>query len=173
MSEYEQADLEMMWIKLSFSNTYLILGIGYRNSALPVTYWDKLSANISEIIANFDHDKMLIAGDLKDDLLNPDKHHLRELIDSFSFHQLVKDPTRITPNSKTLLDPIIVGSPELVQSAKVLPQHCSDHCPITVSISPSTCRNTHKRNIWLYNQANCTAIKRELSFTHTIFSLCT
>jgi hypothetical protein len=33
-----QPDLEMMWVKVSFDKTHIVLGIGYRNPALPVIY---------------------------------------------------------------------------------------------------------------------------------------
>lgn len=162
---YEQDDLELMWVKVTFQDNSIILGVGYRNPALPVSYWEKLQSNISEIAASFEHEKIVIVGDFNDDLLNPNKHYLNDIIDSFSFHQLVTEPTRITVNSRTLLDPIIVGNPQIAKNITVLPRNCSDHCPVMATISSTIRTTSYKRQIWLYKRANWRALKRELAET--------
>ena len=144
-------------------NIELILGVCYRNPALPVAYWERLTENISEIVASFDHNKIVLVGDFNDDLLNPNKHHLKDIINHFSFHQLVDAPTRSTHNTNTLLDPIIVGDHNLFRNVTVLPPNCSDHNPILAKIEQCTTRSSHKRKIRLYKHANWTSLKRDLS----------
>jgi hypothetical protein len=75
------------------------------------------------------------------------EHYLRDLIDSFALHQLVTKPTRITPTTQTLLDPLIVGNPQLVQSISVLPPSCSDQSPVMATFLLPTRRNSYKRKI--------------------------
>lgn len=163
LHDFEYNDLELMWVKVSSGNIELILGVCYRNPALPVAYWERLTENLSEIVASFDHNKIVLVGDFNDDLLNPNKHHLKDIINHFSFHQLVDTPTRSTHNTNTLLDPIIVGDQNLFNNVTVLPPNCSDHNPILAKIEPCITRSSHKRKIRLYKHANWTSLKRDLS----------
>jgi hypothetical protein len=58
-----------MWVKVTFQNNFIVLGIEYRNPALPVSYWEKIQTNLSEIVATFDHERVVLVGGFKDDLL--------------------------------------------------------------------------------------------------------
>lgn len=54
-------------------------------------------------------DDLLVLGDLSCDLLQPDKNgsegsDLLDLCDIFNLECLVKEPIRVTPTSKTLID---------------------------------------------------------------------
>ena len=119
LSPYESDGLEMLWLRILINDKTYILGASYRNPACLVEYWDSLSENISNIVDTFGSQNIIIMGDFNENLLNHNVHHLSDLIDSFNLSQLITEPTRITLNSETLLDPVIVGRPNLASSAGV------------------------------------------------------
>ena len=54
------------------------------------------------------YNSVLLAGDLNEDLMNPNLHHLKDILAMNSMINLITLTTRITEHSSTLLDPIIV-----------------------------------------------------------------
>jgi hypothetical protein len=72
---------------------------------------------------------ILILGDFNIDLL---KSHLawESTIHLFGLKQLVKEPTRITPTSATLIDHIYCTTPLNVTNVQTLHNAMSDHCPV-------------------------------------------
>jgi hypothetical protein len=124
--------------------------LGVRNPAHPVSYWDKLLANIVNAAAIYGTDKLIIVGDLNDDLLHP-PCHLSDVIDTLNMFQLVEEPTHFTSHSESLLEPTIVGQPNLFKNISVLPQGVSNHCPVVIEISSNTPKIVYKHSIWLFN----------------------
>ena len=51
---------------------------------------------------------MYMLGDLNEDLLKVNK--LEQILNKLNLYQLIKEPTRITPRSKTLIDVIITNN---------------------------------------------------------------
>ncbi len=160
MLELEQPDLELLWVKLTYGHSSYIVGVCYRNPAHPVSYWEKLLENLANAAAIHGTHRLIIVGDLNDNLLRQ-PCHLSEVIDSLNMVQLVTDPTRYTPQSQTLLDPIIVGQQSRFRNVSVLSQGLSDHCAVVVEILSDVPKTMYKRKIWLYNKANWDAIKRD------------
>ena len=74
---------------------------------------------------------LVITGDFNIDLLRPEQPQVKQYIDmleSLNLHQHVEQPTRITANSKTLIDHIISNIPSRVTHTGVLPcPTISDH----------------------------------------------
>jgi hypothetical protein len=74
---------------------------------------------------------ILILGDFNIDLF---KSHLawESTITLFGLKQLIKEPTRITPTSNTLIDHIYCTHPLNVTNVRTLHNAMSDHCPLHV-----------------------------------------
>ena len=72
---------------------------------------------------------ILLMGDLNCDLLsdNPRSQALLSFCTSENATQLIKQPTRVTESSSTLIDIILVSSPCLVKSSGVMDLTISDH----------------------------------------------
>lgn len=161
--------IECMWLELRINQKKLIFGTFYRNPALPVLSWDHISNNIDAVVSRYGVDNVLIMGDLNQDLLNPNLNHLKDIINSFAFCQLVTEPTRVTPTSKTLLDPLICGvvTANLITNVTVSAPFCSDHSPVSADLlfeaNPS---KLIKRQIWLYDKANWVAYNNKLGETN-------
>ena len=160
---YESPDLELLWLQVKAPGRAFILGVGYRNPALRVEYWERIDNNISRVVDAFGSQNIILVGDFNEDLLNRNLTHLTDILDSYNLHQLITSPTRITPNTSTLLDPIIVGQTSLVHSAGTLPASCSDHCPVFVNLNIELPKRiTYKRRIYDYNRSDWQTIENEL-----------
>jgi len=53
--------------------------------------------------------------------------HLLELSESYQYTQLIKEPTRITNNSSTLIDLFLTNEPKKIASTGVMVLGISDH----------------------------------------------
>jgi len=63
----------------------------------------------------------IIMGDTNCDFLKRNDHkYVKNTLSSFGLEQQIKDPTRITPQSSTLIDIIATTHPEYVKSSIVL-----------------------------------------------------
>ena len=92
-----------------------------------VEYFNKLES----LIANIDLEKResILIGDTNCDFLKPTNYtaHLKRLIKTYSLAQLIKEPTRTTHTTQTIIDHIITNRPERVYESGVIPCGISDH----------------------------------------------
>ena len=73
---------------------------------------------------------LILTGDLNLDRLRPERTEgkfLLSLEEVYGLECLIKDPTRITPTSETLLDVILTNKPELFKTSGALNPEMSDH----------------------------------------------
>ena len=77
---------------------------------------------------------IFILGDLNCNLLkeSPEKRVITELCDDVNLKQIIKDPTRITDTSQSLIDIILVSTEAAILESGVLHSTISDHFPIYV-----------------------------------------
>ena len=76
----------------------------------------------------------LSPGDINRDLLNNQIYSVwNDYVEPFGLTQVVTEPTRVTSNSKTLIDHIYCNCPENVKSVSVPKLGLSDHFPIFVT----------------------------------------
>ena len=75
---------------------------------------------------------ILILGDLNCNILKsgPDSNALQEFITESTLTQVISKPTRVTDESLSLIDVILVSSPSLVESSGVINTSISDHLSI-------------------------------------------
>ena len=59
---------------------------------------------------------------------------LLDLFEQFDMQNIVDEPTRLTPQAKTLIDLIVITRPGLINIKGVLPLGISDHCLIYASL---------------------------------------
>lgn len=127
--------VEYLIIKLCIKNFSLGLAVVYRpdDSSLG-------SLNIiSDVVMCFhSHDiqQFVILGDFNVNLLSnrPSSKFFNELLSQHSCLQLVKDPTRVTESSESLLDPVITNLNLDNVSANVLDFCFSDHNVVTCTV---------------------------------------
>ena len=76
---------------------------------------------------------------------------------------MITEPTRITPTSSTLIDPILTNNPGIIRDSYVLCNFCSDHCPSVVELNffiPK--EKSYIKEIWDFDNANYDAINHHL-----------
>lgn len=156
-------ELECVWIELLLPKTKpLLVGACYR----PPTQSDYFrlledtlssSENVMKetfLLGDF-NTNVLSAGKVKKDLLSSFKSLLR----IFDMCQLVTQPTRVTANSETCIDLIIVSDPEKITQSGVIPTGLSDHyltfCTRKISRGAFSSHNTVKiRSMRNYNASH-------------------
>ncbi len=125
--DLELQNLESVWLDITHNRHRITLGTVYRPPKSPVYKWNLFAQMVENaLVALFDN--LDIVGDLNDDLLPDTPFHLKNIMKSFQLSQLIDEPTRITPTSRTLLDPIVTNNLNLVKT--------SHHSPV-ITMAPS------------------------------------
>ncbi|MCP3899199.1 MAG: hypothetical protein GY707_05745, partial [Desulfobacteraceae bacterium] len=162
--DLETDDIEAMWVEVRTINKKFYLCITYRSeSQTDHTYWDILQEQITEIRTNY-NPKIIICGDLNADHRTKHGEHLSEFVFTNNFTLLVKEPTRITDKSATMLDQFITNCPDQVKHIGVLtPLPDCDHCLIELSLKLKTTKlKPYTRIMWNFKEANFEAYRRKL-----------
>ena len=68
--------------------------------------WDNKNINIERAIDK--NPNIVLLGDLNENLLNDNLSNLKHVILINNLEKVIKEPTRITPNTTTLLDPTLI-----------------------------------------------------------------
>ena len=112
---------------LCCSPGYIVTTI-YRPPDKPVAYFDQIETLLSS--TDLEGKESILMGDLNCDLLcesNNNTKNLRRLLFTYGFSQLIKEPTRTTSNSRTIIDHIITNRTDLVSSSGIIYCGISDH----------------------------------------------
>ena len=105
-----------------------ILTTIYRPPGKPVSYFSDLESLFGKLESQ--NGESVIIGDTNCDFDTPldnDTRHLRNILNSFGYTQLIKDATRTTRSTSTVIDHIITNRPDIVSSCGVRPCGISDH----------------------------------------------
>ena len=89
-----------------------------------VSYTECLIASLES-----ENKKSIIMGDTNCDFLNPSNNNtknLKRISNSFELTQLIKEPTRTTATTKTIIDHIITNKPNMVSNSGVISCGISD-----------------------------------------------
>ena len=74
---------------------------------------------------------LLIIGDLSSDLtpngMNDKGRRLKTILNNYNFKNMIKDPTRVTETTKTVLDLVIVNDASKVVTSGVQDIYIADH----------------------------------------------
>ncbi|XP_028403422.1 uncharacterized protein LOC114526119 [Dendronephthya gigantea] len=110
-----------------------------RSKAFLVNTWYRPPSSPSEafhafekIIGRIDSEdkEHYLLGDINCDMLSPGAYNTSTLIDLFNIYglsQLIDEPTRVTPSSRTLIDLCVTNCPQKIVNAGVLHLGISDH----------------------------------------------
>ena len=72
----------------------------------------------------------VLAGDMNCDLLKPrdnDTKHIKRIYSIYQLKQMINEATRITSDTKTLIDHVSTNKPDRVSSSGIVPCGISDH----------------------------------------------
>ena len=127
--------LENVTIQLKIGNyrSFIVTAL-YRPPDKPVEYFDELESLISSIESE-DKDTIMLGNTNCNFLDNSDNDtkHLKRILMTYKMTQLIKEPTRTTSDTKTLIDHIIVNKTDMVLDSGVIPCVISDHDAIYIT----------------------------------------
>ena len=135
--------LENIFIKISLNTRTLIVGGFYRppnsNANNFISDFDSILSYVCPI---FDH--VIIMGDLNVNFFNLNTP-ISDCFESYGLLQILNEPTRITDSTSTLIDPIFVNNPDLVDSVgTILTDDISDHNLVHVTLNLKSFKPRHK-----------------------------
>lgn len=130
-TDLEDEVIECIWIEILFPKTKsFLIGIVYRppdsSKHLCADFNCKFDSML--LTASSEDKECILTGDINCNYLVPSDHkEIKSIFASFGLKQLISTPTRITRESKTLIDIICSNEPEKIYSVKAISAGLSDH----------------------------------------------
>ena len=100
---------------------------------------------------------VILLGDINVDFLNLSNYEILDCLTLFNLSNVIKEPTRVTGNSSTLIDPILVSDACRVLDAGTISvdNSISDHKATFVTMKTETpLLKSYTREVWNYKNAN-------------------
>jgi len=119
------------------------------------------------------NENIIITGDQNSNILCSNNNKLIDFVNIFNL--VINKPTRISGNTITLLDPIILSDALNCNYSDVLiiPRHISDHdAAITFIKCPKATSKSFTREIWLYDQTDYVRFNQMLTDINWNETLC-
>ena len=161
----EIPEIEGLWLEINVVNTKFLLLVIYRTESNSNNlFWQTLQNNIDDVRSE-NNLPIMIIGDLNADPQTRHGRCLREFADNNFFTIHVKEPTRITENSASILDQILTNFPTLVKEVNVdAPLSTSDHCLISAKCLFKIKRQkVYMRRMWNFGRANFDLFRQTLA----------
>lgn len=128
--DLERDDTECLWIEIDILNSKnLLVGCMYRPPDSSAYLNKDFNNNLDEMLSRVNNNSLetFLLGDINANYLQKASHkELKNILSSHGLKQLVKEPTRVTKDTKSLIDVILTNSSH-VQHTKVIPLSVSDH----------------------------------------------
>ena len=159
-------DLEMVWLECTVRSQKILISCLYkppRNKATFLDKFDQIIGNINEKRTNF-----VILGDFNIDLLgepNNDIIQFNLLLKKHQLYNIVKQPTRITETSATLIDHIVIPKQcqQKINNVHAIDPGLSDHHIIYCSINILSPRKKPiYRTVKNYKNVNIDQLKQDI-----------
>ena len=153
--ELEVDEQEILCVEICTGKIRLLVCVCYRPPNANVSFWDDLQSSL-DLANQAGFDNIILIGDLNSHPGTYNGNKLEFLSASNNLKILIKEPTRITSTTSTILDQIIV-SDHLQTNTTIVGPHIdtSDHCEISCYLNvfiPN--QNAYKRIIWDYTNAD-------------------
>ena len=122
---------ECLFIELTIKNVKVAIGVMYKPPKIPYGVFATVQESLAYITTKYTH--TLICGDFNINYLQPESYPTSffqlNVAEPFGLTQVVKDPTRITSTSSTLIDLMLVSNVNNVKKVGVIDvPGISDHC---------------------------------------------
>ena len=142
--EIEASNIEAPWVEISLPNAkpFLICTV-YRPPSSNSEWIDQFEEELS--IAQATGLEVILMGDFNiDDTVNSNKKW-QHLIDLFDLFQMIREPTRVTETTSTIIDHVYTSHPDNIIESFVSPYSISDHFPVcfTRKISNRISKSKH------------------------------
>ena len=141
-----EEDSEAIWIQIQLCKTNFLVRCVYRAPNESLEGFDYLDDLLR--YATRKNVEVIILGDLNCDYLNDSLDKTKRLLEFLAaneLEQIIKEPTRVTCNTRSLIDLLVTSTPSLFRSSGVLSTTISDHYPIFGLMNgPAICPHKHR-----------------------------
>ena len=134
-SAVSDCNFQQLWLKVQCKKlkSFLLCTV-YRPPNSPISFLEDLEkAFLDSLLAGME---VIIIGDLNCNLQGncPDGRALFDFCSTLNLTQLVKEPTRVTERSQTLIDIVLTTNMNIVNSCEVKSSTISDHSLVCVTL---------------------------------------
>ena len=150
-NDLESENIEAIWVEIMphKSKSYLLC-VMYRppdnSKYLHCNFVELLSDMLLNATINV-KEEVILTGDLNVNYLKAKDHHeIKAVIASAGLKQLIKKPTRIDGETKTLIDIFATNNPFVIKDTNVIPTSISDHEMIGAVRKLNCKKHNHKPN---------------------------
>ncbi len=167
---------ENIWLEIFVSHRKIIFGSLYRSPSQSAVERDKYFKSLDDNLNKIDliKETVIFGGDFnsrsqmwwQNDINTPEGNKLYDLSVKHSLTQCVRDPTRITSNSRSCLDLLFTNSPGIFNGVSVSsPISGSDHRSLTGHLlMPTTTESpSFVRRQWKYDQADIDGLNNSIN----------
>ncbi|KAK3106046.1 hypothetical protein FSP39_011601 [Pinctada imbricata] len=157
---------ETIWLTVQLKGVALNICAIYRPETSRGDFWDRLENSIGNALEESPH--LILNGDWNINFLNNIPTRINDMLLIYSLNNLITEPTRVSNNSATCIDPIFVSDEiENIESGVIntdnqLTDHFATYCSLNLI---SNVPQSFRRDVWLYNQANFDQLKNDLHNT--------
>ena len=135
---YKELQPELIFVETEINNIKVLISCIYKSPSTRYGVYGDIAEILAFMSTKYDH--CIIAGDMNIDFLRPNSAECRyfrnNIINPLSFTQIIDSPTRITADTCTLIDLILVNSPDSVKCSGTIDlPGISDHKLIYCSYS--------------------------------------
>ena len=132
IAKYDNSDIEATWLELKVKSQRLLVGCIYRPPDSE-GFYDKFLPILERISAN--RKNVIITGDFNSNMLDNSGNgkKFKDVLQLVNFKNVIKNPTRVTEHSSTIIDLICTNNMPKVNSAGVIDFCIADHKFIYIS----------------------------------------
>ena len=152
--DLQTEETESIWLQVHLKNSKdILLGITYRPPNSLATWYEKIEAELEN--ASREATDLVLMGEFYINLnLASSNVRWNTIIETKSLVQLVKETTRLTEATSSLLDHIYVSRPDYAHGVQVHKLGLSDHYPITLTLNKKKNRNNKGHSMIKYKCRN-------------------
>lgn len=159
--DLEDARIESIWVEIMLKSYNILVCCFYRSDfiATPSNFITHMQPSIEEALDYTPY--VVLVGDINIDFINMNNTQLRDCLSMFNLNNVITEPTRITANSVTLIDPVLVTDSCDVLNSGIIPVDAkvSDHRATYISLKINLClSNCYYRDVWIYKHADYTTL---------------
>ena len=136
LSQISESSFHQLWINIqSKKNRSITICVTYRPPDCALNcFEDHFKPNYIQVLTTRMNQPIFVLGDLNCNMLHdgPDRKALVEVSTELNLQQIIKNPTKITDTTQSLIDVILVSNTASVLESSVLNSAISDHLPVYV-----------------------------------------
>ena len=163
--DLESETLECMWLELKQRRgPAFFLGVYYRKPDSGIDHLNDLEENFENVLALSTN--VIVMGDFNVNMLTQNNFTVKvnEMCNLLQFNQVIKEPTRVTPHSRTLIDLILVSNTMGDLDSGIHSVGLSDHSLIYVILKIERMKNRPKiTSFRSFRRFNEESFRKELS----------